>query len=154
MKIALILVGFLALGASASETATENQSVAVVIPEKLNVAKLSHSLLIRDMGDAAWTDFVSKTRSRYKEWSREYDNDNVKHFLDDKLITLAPRVTSGKGASLREFCKWMALYDVFSEPLPHYISDISEKDKRWIMNELSDFDWDRAALRIKEKARQ
>jgi hypothetical protein len=155
MKQFLLIAGLLSMAnLPAAEDDHKNQLINVSVHEKLDIAAITHSLVLQDIGDEAWTSFVSKARKRFEEWSREYDNNNVKQFLDDKLLALAPGVKSGKGARLREFCKWMALYNEFSEPLPHYISDISDDDKRWIANVLSDFDWDRAALTIKEKARE
>ena len=148
------LASILATEAPQSQSVSEGQPLSAAVPEKMDIANITHGLVLKDLGEAQWSSFVSKTRQRYEEWCHDNDSSNMKHFLDDKLLELAPSVKSGKGSSLRDFCKWMALYDAFNEPLPHYIADISEKDKRWIVQELSDFNWDRAARRIQEKSRE
>ena len=167
MKTPVLFAAFLGLSTLAplslsaaqapeSQTTSESQAAtaaAATADEKLDIARITHGLVLKDMGEAPWLSFVAATRQRFEDWSRDYGNsNNMKHFLDDKLLQLAPSVKSGKGSNLREFCKWMALYDAFNEPLPHFIADISEKDKRWIVQELSDFNWDRAARRIQEKS--
>jgi hypothetical protein len=126
---------------------------ATVEERELNIAEITYNLVTKDLGEAEWKRFVSGAESRFKSWSEEYDSNNMKRFLDDRLIVLAPRVTSGKGEHLKEFCKWLALYNVFYEQLPRYIRDISSEDKKWIANELADFNWDRCAQKIKEKAK-
>jgi len=134
------------LVASITAAASENQLVAaenepsrvievsvrseLALTEELNIAEITHDLITREMGEPEFKMFVQKVNKRFKDWSHEYDNNNLKQFLDDRLIALAPTVTSGKGKALRDFCQWLALYRVFSEPLPRYIQDISDEDKQ------------------------
>jgi hypothetical protein len=121
---------------------------------ELNIAEVSYNIVVEDMGVQDWNLFVKSAEKRFNEWSEENNNtSNVKRFLDDQLIILAPRVTSGNANNLKDFCKWLALYNVFSEPLPRYIRDIKNADKKWIQAELADFNWARSAQRIKERAR-
>jgi hypothetical protein len=132
----------------------EQPVIDIIVEEpELNISEITYNLVTKDMGDVEWQKFVTGAKSRFNSWAEEYDSTNLKRFLDDRLITLAPRVTSGKGEHLKEFCKWLALYNVFVEPLPRYIRDISSEDKKWIERELSDFNWDRCAQKIKEKAK-
>jgi hypothetical protein len=149
------LLTFTAAGAMAAmrESVKEEQPIEVSAPAshaELNIAVITYDLVTRDMGQAEWDSFVKKVQSRFQDWSHEYDNNNLKQFLDDRLLELAPSVTSGKGHSLKEFCKWIALYNVYSEQLPRYIRDVPDSDKLWIQRELADFDWNRTALKIKE----
>ncbi|HYF49313.1 MAG TPA: hypothetical protein VEJ63_07905 [Planctomycetota bacterium] len=158
------LLTTLALAVTFTAAAAQNENphvvqtaVTVANPgstEELNIAEITHDLVTRDMGNDEWHKFVQKVHNRFEDWSREFDNGNLKQFLDDRLIALAPTVTNGKGETLREFCRWLALYKVFSEPLPRYIRDISDEDKLWIKNTLADFDWEGAALKIKENAKR
>jgi hypothetical protein len=151
-----ILLSFMATSGATAAMRTdgkEEQTIEVSAPAsrgELNIAVITYDLVTRDMGQAEWDSFVKKVQSRFRDWSQEYDNNNLKQFLDDRLLELAPSVTSGKGHSLKEFCKWIALYNVYSEQLPRYIRDVPDSDKLWIQRELADFDWNRTALKIKE----
>ena len=120
--------------------------------EPINIAEVCHKLIVEHMGKPGWESFVLKAQKRYSDYAREYDVSDIKRFLDDKLLQLAPSVKSGKGAALREFVSWLALYDFFAEPLPGYIRDIAEEDKAWIADQLQDFNWERVAQNIKEKS--
>jgi len=152
--IVALLVSMTALGAMSAQNGKDEVVVEVsagALPSQdLNIAVITYNLVTHDMGHAEWDTFVKKVQARFKDWSHEYDNNNMKQFLDDRLIELAPSVTSGKGKSLKEFCQWLALYNVYSEQLPSYIRDIPDDDKRWIQTELADFNWNRTALKIKE----
>lgn len=165
MKATWILAAILSTAAMAAENEPKPEVVEVSVTPKaaaetdsrtepLDISHITFSLITRDMGESEWQKFVKKVQVRFNDWSQEYDNNNVKQFLDDRLIALAPGVQSGKGAALREFCQWLALYKVFSEQIPRYIRDLSEDDKRWIRDELQDFDWNRVALKIKENAKK
>lgn len=118
----------------------------------LNIALVCRELITKDMGEAGWKSFKDKAQNRFDEWAFEYNIFDKKRFLDDKLLTLAPKITSGKGDALREFCAWLAMYDHYQEQLPRYIRDIREEDKEWISNTIANFDWNTAAQQVKEKA--
>ncbi|HYG75602.1 MAG TPA: hypothetical protein VEK08_11415 [Planctomycetota bacterium] len=121
--------------------------------EAVDIAAVCHKVISAQMGEKDWHAFVLKAQARFKDWSREYDTSDVKRFLDDKLLQLAPSVQSGKGTAVRDFCSWLALYDFFYEPVPKYIDDIGRDDKAWIAEQLSDLDWDRIASRIRERGK-
>jgi len=158
MKSGFVISALLAVSFAASASETKDQQVIEISVqsdgEELNIAEITHDLITREMGETEFQKFVAKTNERFKDWSREFDNGNLKQFLDDRLIAMAPTVTSGKGEALRNFCQWLALYRVHSEPLPRYIREISDEDKLWIKTVLADFDWDGAALKIKENAKR
>jgi len=141
------------MAAFSATQVSERQAILVGVKgAPLNIAKICRDLVAKDLGEAGWNKFLEKAQTRFDEWSFEYGTFDKKRFLDDKLITLAPRVTSGKGEALREFCSWLALYDQYQEQLPRYIREIREEDKEWITSQLSRFDWNSAAQKIKEKA--
>ncbi len=121
-------------------------------PEELNISEITFNICTQDMG-AEWQKFVDTSKQRFKSWSIEYDNSSMKQFLDDRLIALAPKVISGKGVDLKEFCKFLALYHVFCEQVPSYIRRINAEDRKWIQQELVDFNWDSCAKKIAEKAK-
>jgi hypothetical protein len=156
MKVALLVT---ALVLSAATQAAANAEKTALIPVAhvldqapvLNVAQICFQKVHKDLGESEWNKFVMKAQNRYKDWSTEFDVHDVKRFLDDRLMQLAPGVVSGKGAKLKEFACWVALYDFFVEPLPSYIGELSEDDRRTFHNELQNFDWDRCALIIKGK---
>jgi hypothetical protein len=163
MRATWILAAILSTAAMAAQDDPKAEIVEISVTPKatptartepLDISHITFNLITKDMGESEWQKFVSKVELRFKDWSREYDNNNRKQFLDDRLIALATGVQSGKGPALREFCQWLALYKVFAEPIPRYIRDLSEEDKRWIRDELQDFDWNRVALKIKENAKK
>jgi hypothetical protein len=156
MKAALLATALI-LSVSVHAASEKEKPVVVAVAHVedpapvLNVSQICYEKVFKDLGEAEWNKFVMKAQNRYKDWSREYDISDVKRFLDDKLIQLAPGVVSGKGSKLKEFACWLALYDFFYEPVPQYISEIDEEERRVFRKELQDFDWDRCALLIKEK---
>ncbi len=156
MPVLCLAAMLLAIAAHAVEQTPEaplTVSVTSTHTRALNIAEITYKLVLEDMGESEWLEFVNKARTRFGHWSTEFDNNNMKQFLDDRLLALAPRVTSGKGAALCEFCQWLALYHLFGELPPSYIRDIPDRDKEWIQEILSKFDWNSAAKQIRAKAR-
>jgi hypothetical protein len=156
MKAALLIPALILSAAIQAASKSETPLVMPVVhaldqAPVLNVSQICFQKVHKDLGEAEWNKFVLKAQNRYKDWSKEFDVYDVKRFLDDKVMQLAPGVVSGKGAKLKEFACWVALYDFFLEPLPSYIGELSEDDRRTFHKELQDFDWDRCALIIKEK---
>jgi hypothetical protein len=151
MKIAALLV----LTMTSMLHAVEESAPAVIQirheSKFMDVAKAAYQAVHREIGDIEWSKFVIKAQRRYSDYAKDYDNCDIKRFLDDKLIMLAPGVISGKGEKLREFAHWLALYDFFAEPVPHYIADIPEQDRADFEREMQKLDWDRMAKMIKEK---
>jgi hypothetical protein len=151
MKIAALLVLTLTGTLYAIE---ESAPAAIHIQHEskpMDVARAAYEAVHREIGDIEWSKFVIKAQRRYNDFAKDYDTCDIKRFLDDKLIMLAPGVISGKGERLREFAHWLALYDFFAEPVPHYIADLSDQDRADFEREMQKLDWARMAKMIKEK---
>jgi len=151
MQRLILIALFVSTAAFAVEEKKHEPILVSVAAAPIDIAEVCHRLVSQDMGEKVWHAFIQKAQSRFKDFSREYDTADIKRFLDDRLLQLAPGVKSGKGSSVKEFCSWLALYDLFSEPIPRYIQEISQTDKAWIAEQLADFNWERTAMRIKEK---
>ena len=158
MKAAIVICAVV-LSLAAQAASEKEKPAAILVVHKpvgndapvMNVAQICYEKVYKDLGEAEWNKFVLKAENRFQDWSREFDVHDIKRFLDDKLMQLAPGVVSGKGAKLKEFACWVALYNFFAEPVPSYIGDLSEDDRRTFHKELQDFDWNRMAEIIKEK---
>jgi hypothetical protein len=116
--------------------------------------EIAHDLITRDMKPDEWQQFVKKTAKSYESWINDYPDGNLKRFLDDKLLEIAPGVLGGSAKALKKMCAWVALYLEFREPPPSYISDISEKYRADIEDEMKDFSWERAAQKIKNRKKE
>ncbi len=120
-----------------------------------DIADVAYKIVLRDISQAEWKAYVADTQSRFRTWSNDNPSGkgNLKRFLDDKLLTRAMGVPSGKIESLKNFMYWMALYREFKEPPPWYIRYMAHKHGDKFAALLDDFSWQKFSEMVVKKSK-
>lgn len=99
-----------------------------------------------------WADFQRDAESRFETWKINNHFGSRKNFLDDKLLTTATGVPSGKVETLKRFMFYLALYKIHREPPPWYIRHMAQRHGQEFLDLLQDFSWEDLAKRVRKKS--
>ena len=119
-----------------------------------DMVEIAYDLMQKEMKPDEWKSYVKNANSRFESWCHDYPDGDIKRYLDDKLLELAPSVLSGSVKALKRMVFWVALYKEYKEPAPAYIREISEKYRKDMDEELANFSWERAAEKIKNRKKE
>jgi hypothetical protein len=116
-----------------------------------DIVDIAFELKDKEMKAEEWQDFVKATKTKYETWVNDYEDGNLKRYLDDKLLQIAPGVMGGNVKALKNMTFWVALYREFNEPPPNYLAEVSVKYQKELDDALKDFSWERTAEMIKNR---
>jgi len=116
-----------------------------------DIVDIAFELKDKEMKADEWQKFVKTTKSKYESWVNDYQDGNLKRYLDDKLLEIAPSVMGGNVKALKKMTFWVALYREFDEPPPGYLAEVATKYQKDLDEALKDFTWERAAEMIKNR---
>lgn len=118
------------------------------------IADIAYELAKKEMKGDEWTKFVQTTKKKYETWSADNGDASLKHYLDDKLVEMAPGVLNGNVKALKKLVTWVALYKEFNEPAHSQLEDLAFAHEKDFDELLKDFSWERAAEAIKNRKKQ
>jgi hypothetical protein len=118
-----------------------------------DIVDIACELSSKEMKPAEWNQYVKSANAKFQTWISDNPDGNIKRYLDDKLIEIAPAVIGGNVKALKKMTLWTALYREFNEPAPEYLQEIATKYQKDLDEVLVDFTWEKAAERIKNRGK-
>jgi hypothetical protein len=112
---------------------------------------IAHELAQKELGEPGWKQYIVSTKKKFETWSQDNDNGDMKRYLDDKVVEWAPTVLRGNVKALKTMVCLIALYKEFQEPPLNKLSTIMMAHEKDLEDLLTDFSWDKAAARIKDR---
>ena len=117
-------------------------------------AEKAYEVTLKDMTPEEWKKFLKKTNDFYETWRDDNMGGDMKDFLDNQLICIAPGVKSGEIKTLKKVMCWMGLYHHFHEPLPWYIRDLAYENRQAFKRLFQDFSWEKCSQMVKGKVKE
>jgi hypothetical protein len=115
------------------------------------ISEIAYELAHKEMSADEWARYVRNVKTKYETWINDNGDGNLKRYLDDKTLELAPGILRGNVKALKSMVYWVALYHEFSEPPPNRLSEGMMAHEKELEELLEDFSWERAAAKIKER---
>ena len=119
-----------------------------------DLPSIAYDIMRKDLNERQWAEYVKKSNDRYREWSDENGDRDLKIFLDDRLLQLGLAARSGKIENLKKFVYFLSLYKQWKELAPKYIRDVAEKNRQDLDDLLAEFTWERASQLVKKKVKE